>query len=412
MSAASNLPTANTGDPQEIQGIVEAIASRNTADTVTFLLKYPDDIITAVIERVNPAQRQNLIAAFPSSRRQMLLAAARPEDLRQWLHNDSYPEESIGRIMDAPLATFPQETTIAEATEGLRALVTKAFVTYLWVVDSEERFVGVVVMREMLLGRPQQTLRDIMIPNPFFLNPEMSRADAMKAALSKHFPVYPVCDAERRLVGTVRGSVLFEAQAMELSGQAGAMVGVEREERLSTHWWRSFLFRHPWLQLNLFTAFIAAAVVGIFEHTLDRLVILAVFLPVLAGQSGNTGCQALAVTLRGMTLGELTPDKSRALVYKEALLGFCNGALVGVSAALGMLFYALSQDNPSAWMLAVITLLAMIGSCVMSGIAGSLVPLTLKRLGADPATASSIFLTTATDVVSMGTFLGLATLLI
>jgi magnesium transporter len=314
--------------------------------------------------------------------------------------------------MDAPIAVFPQETTIAEATQGLRALVTKAFVTYLWVVDADERFVGVVVMREMLLGRPEQTLREIMIPNPFFLNPEMSCADAMKTALSKHFPVYPVCDAERRLIGTVRGTVLFEAQAFELSAQAGSMVGVEKEERLSTHWWRSFLFRHPWLQLNLLTAFIAAAVVGLFEDTLHRVVLLAVFLPVLAGQSGNTGCQALAVTLRGMTLGELTPDKSRALVMKEALLGFCNGTLVGVSAGLGMLVYALSQKNPAAYQLAGITMAAMIASCVMSGVAGAMVPLTLKRFGADPATASSIFLTTATDVVSMGCFLGLATLLI
>jgi len=384
----------------------------NIADTVELLDQYSDEVVMAVIEQVNPAQRQHLLAAFPSSRRQLLLAAASPEDRRQWLRNDSYPEDSIGRIMDAPIAVFPQETTIAEATQGLRALVTKAFVTYLWVVDAEERFVGVVVMREMLLGQPEQTLREIMIANPYYLDPKMSRADAMKSALSKHFPVYPVCDAERRLVGTVRGTVLFEAQAFELSAQAGSMVGVEKEERLSTHWSRSFLFRHPWLQLNLLTAFVAAAVVGLFEDTLERIVILAVFLPVLAGQSGNTGCQALAVTLRGITLGELTPDKSRALVAKEALLGFCNGALVGVSAGLGMLVYALSQKNPAAYKLALITMAAMICSCVMSGIAGALVPLTLKRLGADPATASSIFLTTATDVVSMGCFLGLATLLI
>jgi magnesium transporter len=412
MSAASNPTDANPASLPEIQRLIEEIAPKNTADTVRLLEAYPDEVAMAVIERVNPAQRQNLLAAFPSTRRQLLLAAAPPEDRRQWLRNDSYPENSIGRIMDAPIAVFPQATTIAEATQGLRTLVTKAFVTYVWVVDADERFVGVVVMREMLLGRPEQTLREIMIPNPFFLSPEMSRADAMKTAISKHFPVYPVCDAERRLVGVVRGTVLFEAQAIELSAQAGSMVGVEKEERLSTHWWRSFLFRHPWLQLNLLTAFIAAAVVGLFEHTLDRIVILAVFLPVLAGQSGNTGCQALAVTLRGMTLGELTPDKSRALVLKEALLGFCNGTLVGISAGLGMLVYALSQKNPAAYKLAGITMAAMVASCVMSGIAGAMVPLTLKRFGADPATASSIFLTTATDVVSMGCFLGLATLLI
>jgi magnesium transporter len=129
--------------------------------------------------------------------------------------------------------------------------------------------------------------------------------------------VYPVCDADGRLVGTVRGRSLFEVQALEISAQAGAMVGVEKEERLATPWPRSLRFRHPWLQLNLFTAFLAAAVVGLFQGTINRLVVLAVFLPVLAGQSGNTGCQALAVTLRGLTLGELRPAPRAVLVAKE-----------------------------------------------------------------------------------------------
>jgi magnesium transporter len=189
------------------------------------------------------------------------------------------------------------------------------------------------------------------------------------------------------------------------------MVGVE-EERLTTPWARSLKFRHPWLQLNLLTAFLAAAVVGIFQETLDKWVILALFLPVLAGQSGNTGCQALAVTLRGITLGELRAGKERALVFKEASLGLLNGVLVGLTAGLGMYIAATSQQNPQALMFAFIVFVAMIGSCVVSGISGALIPLTLKRLGADPATASSIFLTTATDVASMGLFLGLATLMI
>jgi magnesium transporter len=230
--------------------------------------------------------------------------------------------------------------------------------------------------------------------------------------VAHHFPVYPVCDAAGRLVGIVRGRTLFEEQALEISAQAGTMVGVEKEERLSTPWPRSLRFRHPWLQLNLLTAFVAAAVVGLFQGTIDRLVVLAVFLPVLAGQSGNTGCQALAVTLRGLTLGELRTGGGRRLVLKEALLGLLNGALVGVTAGLGMFVVARSQGNPAALPLALVVLLAMVGSCLVSGLAGALIPLTLKRMGADPATASSIFLTTATDVASMGLFLGLATLIV
>jgi magnesium transporter len=233
----------------------------------------------------------------------------------------------------------------------------------------------------------------------------------MKQVLNRHYPVYPVCD-EGRLVGLLRGAALFQQQAIEISAQPGTMVGVEKEERLSTPWPTSLKFRHPWLQLNLLTAFLAAGVVAVFQKTIDELVILAVFLPVLAGQSGNTGCQALAVALRGMTLGELPPGRERALVLKEGLLGLLNGALVGLSAGVGMFVLARSQGNPQALLLSLVVVLAMTGSCVVSGLSGALIPLTLKKLGADPATASGIFLTTATDVASMGLFLGLATLLV
>jgi magnesium transporter len=175
-----------------------------------------------------------------------------------------------------------------------------------------------------------------MLRDPFRLNPQTPILEAMKSTLNRHYPVYPVCDDDGKLVGLVRGQALAEAQAFELTAQAGSMVGVEKEERLATPLWQSFRFRHPWLQLNLLTAFIAAAVVGLFESTLEQIVLLAVFLPVLAGQSGNTGCQALAVTLRAMTLGELKAGKEWQALTKEALLGLANGALVGLTAGAGM----------------------------------------------------------------------------
>jgi magnesium transporter len=301
---------------------------------------------------------------------------------------------------------------VAQAVERLRAIVKKALVTYAWVVDAQGKLIGVVAFRELLFAKDEQPLTELMVKDPFSLKPDLPVVDAMKAALKWHLPVYPVVDGSGRLVGTVRGQSLFEHQAFELSAQAGAMVGVEKEERLATPWLRSLKMRHPWLQLNLLTAFLAAAVVGTFQSTLDQLVILAVFLPVLAGQSGNTGCQALAVALRGITLGELQPERAKAVIAKEALLGMLNGLLVGTTAGIGMLIYASLQGNDHAFLLAGIVLLAMVGACTVSGITGCVVPLTLRKFGADPATASSIFLTTATDVVSMGLFLSLATWLV
>ena len=325
---------------------------------------------------------------------------------------NAYPQDSVGQMMEPPIGVFAPQQTIGEVIDELREMVKNAFITYGFVVDESGHLIGVITMRDLLFTSHSTRLEEVMLKNVFALKADTPLLDAMKSTLDRHYPVYPVVDAGGKLVGLVRGQQMFEQQAIELSAQAGSMVGVEKEERLSTPWKRSLIFRHPWLQLNLLTAFVAAAVVGVFEHTLEQIVLLAVFLPVLAGQSGNTGCQALAVTLRGMTLGEFGPGSTAKAACKEALLGFLNGMLVGISAGAGMFLYAKSQGNPNALMLGVVTWLAMTIACAVSGISGVLVPTTLKRFGADPATASSIFLTTATDVISMGAFLGLATLLL
>jgi len=205
---------------------------------------------------------------------------------------------------------------------------------------------------------------------------------------------------------------LEHERLVESSALPGAMVGVARDERLTTPWWRSLWLRHRWLQINLITAFVAAGVIGLFQETIEKLLILTMFLPVLAGQSGNTGSQALAVTLRAVFLGELEFGKQKALVMKEALLGLLNGALVGIVAATCMYVVAYVKHLPNALMLAVVVFLAMIGSCIVSGACGAVMPLVLRKLGADPVLASSIFLTTATNVASMALLLGLATLLV
>ncbi len=376
------------------------------------LSDYSAPVAGAVLMALDTATAQDILAALPGGLRDSILLEAPSVISRQWTRNQAYPDDSIGRMMETPLAVFRPDTTVGAATEELRALVKTAFVTYGYVTDTAGKLLGLITMRDLLFSEPHVRLDAIMLRDVFVLRPGMMLSDAMKQVLDRHYPVYPVCDDNGVLLGLVRGQTLFQAQAFEITLQAGTMMGVEKEERLATPWLQSLKFRHPWLQLNLLTAFVAGGVVGVFQGTVDKLVILALFLPVLAGQSGNTGCQALAVTLRGITLGELKPGKERILVAKEAFLGLMNGAMVGLVAALGMFFIATMQKSPHALMLAVVVWLAMIGSCVASGLSGALVPLTLKRFGLDPATASSIFLTTATDVVSMGLLLGLATLLV
>ena len=388
---------------------LHALAPAEAADR---LRRETDEIAARALALLNPAEAVDVLENLPPERRDRIISAAPEGRGEQWRVDLRYEENSVGRLMESPTGVFRPETTVAEAVGSLRELVRRSFITYVFVTDARERLVGVLAFRELLFARPEQRLDEIMLRDPFSLRPETPLVDAMRAVVTRHYPAYPVTDASGRLVGMVRGQSLFERQAYEISAQAGSMVGVEKEERVATHWWRSFRFRHPWLQLNLLTAFVAAAVVGIFQGTVDRIVVLAAFLPVLAGQSGNSGCQALAVTLRGITLGDLRHVTTRRLVLKEAWVGVLNGFLVGLVAGVGMFFYARFQHAPNPLMLGLVVWFAMTASCAISGISGTMVPLILRRLGADPATASSIFLTTGTDVASMGFFLGLATLLV
>ena len=405
--------TSTQAMPQDPhKALVAEVKARSPQEAATLISEHPAPAIAAVLIELNPARALDILAELPGGLLDAVSHAVAPEVALQWQRNRNYAPDTIGQMMEPAYAVFHPTMTVAQTVERLRSLIKIAFITYGYVIGEDGRLLGIITMRDLLFAEENVRLESVMLRDAFSLKPETKLNDAMKLVLDRHYPVYPVCDADGVLVGLVRGQAMFEEQAFEITAQAGTMVGVEKEERLATPVRQSFKYRHPWLQLNLLTAFLAGAVVGIFEGTIERLVVLAAFLPVLAGQSGNTGCQALAVTLRGMTLGELKAGSERALVMKEAYLGFANGSGTGLIAGLGMFIYATMQGSPHALMLAAVVWLALVGACVTSGLCGALIPITLKRFGLDPATASSIFLTTATDVVSMGMLLGLATILV
>lgn len=400
--------TSTAADP--VEKLARRIAGLDTDSALRRLEGVPAMEVARLLATLPPARANDLLAALPVGERTAVMAAA-PVGT-DWGDSQRYPEGSVGRLIEDPPAVFTASTRVSEAVDALREVVKQRLVTYLWVVDANEQLRGVVAFRDLLYADRSASLEEIMIRSPFFLRPGMDLVDAMREVVTRHYPVYPVCEDDGHLVGQVRGQVLFEQQAFEISAQAGAMVGVEKEERLNTPLWRAFKFRNPWLLVNLLTVFVAAAVVGYFEDTINRVVVLAVFLPVLGGQSGNLGAQSLAVMLRGMTLGELKATRIAAIVTKEGVLGLVNGAVTGAIAGAAMYWLVSRDGGDDALGLGLITLAAMALSCMVAGLAGSTIPLALKRLGADPATASSIFLTTLTDVVSMGAFLGLVTWLL
>jgi magnesium transporter len=411
-STSNHQGAANDGSEDRLQNLVREAQRRAPLDAAQVLQAESDETVGAVLQHLHQAPAYRILLRFPEERRKTIVQFAGEHLGDPFADAQQYPEDSVGRLMEPVVAVFTPDLTVDNAVEKIREWTHDTLVTYGYVVDQQDRLIGVVAMRDLLLAEPDQPLREVMLLEPFSLRPDMDVADAMKEVVYRHYPLYPVCNGSGQLLGIVQGFMLFEQQHFEISAQAGSMVGVAREEHATTGWRPSLFMRHPWLQLNLVTAFVAAFVVSLFEDTIAQVVVLAAFLPVLAGQSGNTGCQSLAVTIRGLTLGEFKPGVTRHVVIKEAVLGIVNGAVVGLIAAIAMVLYALHAQAAQPLLLGLVVLLAMTGACLASGITGVLVPLTLQRLGADPAMASSIFLTTATDVVSMGLFLWLANVLV
>lgn len=387
-------------EQNDITGLVRAVRARVPMDGAKMLARETPERIAAVFAELPQVLADHIRAYLPADLQVKVVGSLADA-----------VENTVGEIMEPALAVLPQTTTVQAAIDFLRTHETPRLITYFYVTDAQDKLAGLVVIRDLILAAPDETLSDVMLPEPFALTADMELAVADKAAIHRHYPVYPVVDADQHVIGIVRGWRLFERQAIEISAQSGQMVGVDKEERLYTGIWAAFKMRHPWLQVNLLTAFAAGFVVSLFQGTIAQIVALAAFLPILAGQSGNTGCQALAITLRGITLGDLNHYPVRKLLTKEVVLGAMNGALTGVVAGLAMYWTAGGSAHEAA-LLGFVILLAMTGACMASGLFGVLVPLTLKRFGADPCTASSIFLTTGTDIAGMGLMLGLATMLV
>ena len=394
---------AEAASEGEIQNLVRAARTRVPLDAAELLAQESAETIEAVLRQLPPALALRIAFELPES--------LRPKG-DEGDHTLPVPGQ-VSELADPARGVVPSGTTVQQAIDLLREADSVSDITYLYVVDGQQKLLGLVVMRDLLLAGLSTTVDDIMIRKPFALSPSMEIADAIKAAVRRHYPVYPVVDADHKLIGVVRGWRLAERQAIEISAQAGRMVGVTAEQ-VDTPLWEAFKKRHVWLQVNLFTAFLAGWVVSMFEGTITQIVVLAAFLPILAGQSGNTGCQALAISLRGLTLGNFDHIPRGKLLFKEAMLGAMNGIGTGLVAAAAMWLYAGNSEggtgNPMT--LGLVILLAMTGACVSSGLSGVLIPVTLRKFGFDPATASSIFLTTVTDIVGMGLMLLLATTLV
>ena len=332
-----------------------------------------------------------------------------PEHLSiQWKSSLKFKPGSVGELMQPAALVLNENHTIEDAITQIKTIHKQKQFTYGMVVDEANVVTGVLVFKDVFYHEPNELIKNICFKNPITLDAEADILETYTQIASEQIPEFPIVDSEKKLLGTLRGKHVVDAYALKVSAQSGLMVGASPEEGIDSTWIKGVKLRGPWLLINLVTAFVAGAVVGYFQDTIDQIVLLAMFLPILAGQSGNTGAQALAVLIREMTLGDVSSKITKQL-YKEVIMGIIHGAVTGGICAIVMYWLATQQNNPHAFTLAIIILVSMIASCIVSGLMGAFVPVTLKKFGADPAAASSIFLTTGTDVVSMGVMLFLAT---
>ena len=363
----------------------------------------PPELARHLLAEAEPVVSVAVLVQFDGNEREAWLRRLDTEVAQELRALLAYPDDSAGRMMDPRVSPLRAGMTVAEAIERLR-LVRRSGLRELFVVDDEGRLTGRVEVQDLALAERDLPLADITRRIVASVNDLDPREDVVQTLQQQPITTLPVVNLAGRFIGVIRQAELLDAVEEETSVDIQTMVGVSPDERALSAPLFAVRKRLPWLQINLLTAFLAASVVGLFEGVISQFTALAVLLPVVAGQSGNAGAQALAVTMRGLVLREISLRHWPAVVGKEALVGLLNG--LAVAATTGLAVYAWSRSLP---MVAVIVL-AMVISMLAAGLAGALVPILLRRFGQDPATAASIILTTVTDVVGFSSFLGIAAL--
>ena len=390
-----------TQPPHVVVAVWEQLASDVELAVVEHL---PDDLVRHLLTELEPAHVAALLVRLDAEPRQKYLKLLDPQIVSELNKLMDYPPDSAGQLMDPRIVTLRSESTVQVALTRLRTLKRRE-VNEIFLVDDDGRLEGRVRIQDLAMAQPDLLLEQLRRSISAVVTDIAPREDVVELLERSDITDLPVVDFSGRLIGVIRQSALVTAVQEEASLDIQTMVGASKDERALSSAGFSVKKRLPWLQINLLTAFLAASVVGLFESTIAKFTALAVLLPVVAGQSGNAGAQALAVTMRGLVLREISLRHWPKLAFKEVSVGFFTGLAIAATTALAV--YVWSQSIG----LVLIIASAMVISMVAAGLAGALVPITLSRFGQDPAQSSSIILTTVTDVVGFFSFLGIATLL-
>jgi magnesium transporter len=362
---------------EEIARLLQEIASDDAAGLINYL---PEELSHEVLELMRRRESQQV------------------ESLLE------YGDQTAGRIMNPSVFALNEDLTVGESITALQSSRDVEMVFYLYVVDARRHLVGVTSLRRLLLVSPETPLKRIMTPEMISVRVDTDQEEVARLVASYNLLAIPVVDEENKLVGVITVDDVIDVIKDEATEDIYRLAGVAGDENAFTPAGESLRKRLPWLGVNLATAFMAASVVALFEGTISKITALAVFMPIVAGMGGNAATQTLTVIVRGIALGEVSWGNARKALLKEAVVGIGNGLVLGVVAA-GVAWA--TRGNAT---LGLVLGMAMIINMFVAATAGTLVPLGLRAVNIDPALASSVFITTLTDVFGFFSFLGLATL--
>jgi magnesium transporter len=383
---------------------MESVSELGPQAAANLLANHPADEIARLVQELPSDDAAAIVDHLPEELSAAVLALIKPKPGGGVGELLEYPEQTAGRIMNPNVFALSEDMTVSEAISALQGSREVEMVFYLYVVDARRHIVGVVSLRRLLLVPPETPLKRIMTTDLITVRVDTDQEEVARLVASYNLLAIPVVDEESKLVGIITVDDVIDVIKDEATEDVYRLAGVPGDDHVLTAPAASLRKRLPWLVVNLVTAFVAASVVAIFQGTISQWVALAVFMPIVAGMGGNAATQTLTVIVRGIALGELTWSNSRKALMKEAVVGLGNGFTLGTIAALGAW---LLQGNPY---IGIVLALAMIINMFVAATAGTLIPLALRALNVDPALASSVFITTLTDVFGFFSFLGLGTI--
>ena len=417
MQAVDIAPLLSGLTPDEVRTVIEMLFRQRRAASVvrelppemlpTVTDALADQRLADVIGRLEIDDMLELVAGIPEERRAEVVAHLPPAKREELERAQRHLPSTAGHVMTTRFVALDEKLTAQQAIDQIRAAGDDTgSIFYLYVVDDGGRLRGVVPLRRLVSAPPDRSVAELMITEPVSVRADADQEQAAQLVARYDLLAIPVIDAEGRMLGVITVDDVIDVIHQEATEDMYLLAGLSEEDRVFTPALQSVRKRLPWMIANLGTCFLAAWVVGLFERALDQVVLLAVFMPVVAGMGGNGGIQAVTVITRGIALGEIEFSTGLRAVGKELAVGLMVGLVTGIVSALAAWLW---QGDP--W-LGLALVLAMMVTLGVAGLAGAAVPLLLQAMRLDPALGAGVIVTTFTDVFGFFSFLGIATLML